>query len=248
MAAKQCFGLTLRGLQCKRLLIGADYCYQHIDKNQDDNNPQQEIIKWTEPLRDATYNDIFIFELLVMYVSCYIDLLNLCLASKRFSERMKTNTFNESVKTLIEQIYSINISSTECHLIPKYLGCANILRQGYIPTPMNLFNLISQNHKTKKEVFCTRTGKVVRLIVSGMEMLKVDLFHCQFIISKLGTGRFFGFDETDGSIWCCLDNDYQTKIFADEVVSCWRGVKTREDAAKSNVIILNDTESLESFC
>lgn len=246
MSVKQCIGRTLKGVQCRRRVDGFDYCYQHSQTIQIDDNVQDEMISWNEPERDVTNNDVSIFEHLVNHVSCYADLLSLCLSSRKFSERMTTGSFNKSVKTLIKRIYSIDISSMSHSVIAKSLGCTYIDSE-YSPTPMNLFHMINRNHKTKAELFCTRSGKPVRLIVSGMEMFQANLFPGQLFITKYGPGRFVGFDQDNGFVWCLMDNDYKTKPFADEVVSNWKTIKTHEDADKVGVIILEETESLESF-
>ncbi len=242
MVATQCLGMTLKNVRCRRPVNKGKYCYHHF---RDDTQYERRI--WEEQARFATCNDVAIFELVTKYVSCYNDLWNLCLVSKRFMERTSTGSFNASVTMLIENFFSIDISSIDASIIAKSLGFINRFNKISTPTPMNLFGLITYNCKTKTEVFCKRGGKLGRLIVSGMEMLQANLFRGQLFISSLGPGRFAGFDEDDGSFWCFLDKDYQTKTFADETVSRFRGVKNREDCIKYDIIMLDDTEKIESF-
>ena len=264
MSATQCVGTTLKGVRCRRKVIGSIYCYHHSKngndgKSEDLNlgftkNPShpprgclRNLSEWKQPERVATFEDIFIFEQLILYMASYVDLLNLCLASKKFAAKMNGDIFNKNVIALIDRLYSVDISLSDYSRIPKYFGCVDTLKQGFVPTPMNLFHLITDNCAVKKDLICSRTGKIIRVVISGMEMYQKKMYSGQLIITPLGTGCFIGFDENTNDIWTYLAAEYQTKSFSDQLASRYRGISDREGALSKNVVFLDDIEDMNDF-
>ena len=246
MSAKRCIGYTLKRAQCKRKVIGSDYCYHHAPIIDNKNEEVSFVPYWNEPERDVNDLDIVIFSLVLKKLTNHLDILNLCLSSKRFSEQMTSNVFITLIYSLISQNYPINDPSNLDHwLLAKQLGCPRFSLKEKQLSPLKLYGMICENISTKTEEYVSRSGKICTTIVSGMEMVLSGFYFGKKLLCSQGTGRVIGFDLSGEYIWTVLD--YETGIMnhSYEVVSCWKHVSNIQEAIRSGIVLLDDNVALD---
>ena len=183
------------------------------------------------PPRDTTDQDVFVFERVVEHSNSFEDVRNLCMASKRFMEHSKNESFLNVLRITIMTMFNVDMAKLSPYFILRAFG----FHTNVIPNPMRMFQMLKT--PSKHITYYTRKRKTINLLVSGDVLFKIGIYHLQPINSVQGPGYFCGISE-DGYMWFHLDKDRKDGNVVSQPVSFWKSVKTVEDAGKNRIEFL----------
>jgi hypothetical protein len=256
----QCAGFTVKKTQCRNRVVMGTFCYLHQSKVTPPPQPppkdeivnfQQVLVREVKPLspadflkfiqpqmipsglppRDVTFDDVCVFERVVEYLPTYRDIVNLCMASRHFLNRMREDTFLHSITKAFRNVHDIDLEKISPYFIMNAFG----IRDENQPSLISLFRILGTPDKF--ESFLTRSERTVKLLIHGKRLFDLGVYHTQPIKSRIGSGYFCGISE-NGEFWFHLDRDALGENGEVKLISKWKDSKSKQDCEKINIEFL----------